>query len=357
MAKRAPRMVRSLLSLSLAVWVAAGCGSHSSATDPLTGGNSNTAPDTARIPLNDLTNTYRGFQGGLYSGGNTVPATHATIGLARAKAIRPLDQAGNPSASGKYVLLSIGMSNTAQEFCGGDMTTGCAAETFMGQAAADLSVNRSTMVIVNGAQGGRDAIEWITTSSPMFDIVRDQRLAPLNLTEQQVQIVWLKQADAGPNKSLPASDADAYTLETRLGSIVRALKIRYPNLRQVFLTSRIYGGYATSTLNPEPYAYESAFSVKWLIQAQVDQMRTGTADARAGDLNYNGSAPWLAWGPYAWAAGMTPRSDGLFWDKTDFGGDGTHPSTSGRSKVGRMLLDFFKSSQFTRCWFVQGQTC
>jgi hypothetical protein len=249
------------------------------------------------------------------------------------------------------------MSNTAQEFCGGDMTTGCASETFMGQATADPSVNRSTLVIVNGAQGGRDASNWTSATMPTFDEA-DRRLATLGLSPKQVQIVWLKQADAGPTKSLPDANADAYVLENRLGQIVRSIKVRYPNTQQIFITSRTYAGYATSTLNPEPYAYESGFAVKWLIQAQIDQMDHGTiADTRAGDLNYNSAAPWIAWGPYPWAAGMTARSDGLTWDRTDFGSDGTHPSTSGRAKVGALLLNFFKNSAVTKCWFVQGQTC
>jgi len=69
------------------------------------------------LPLNDLgSGTYLGFQGGLYEGGsNTVPADHAAVGAARAAAVQPLDTSGNPSPSGKMVLLSVGMSNTTQE--------------------------------------------------------------------------------------------------------------------------------------------------------------------------------------------------------------------------------------------------
>ena len=347
---------RFVVTISCALIVSA-C---SSASAPGSGNVDNPAsgPDTVERALIDLTGTYRGFRGGLYpNGSNSIPTTHASAGSSRAKNIRPLDVNGNPAATGKYVLLSVGMSNTAQEFCGGDMTTGCASETFMGQAASDPQVNKSALVIVNGAQGGRDATNWTSASMPTFDEA-DKRLASLGLTPKQVQVVWLKQADAGPTKSLPDANADAFALENRLGQIVRAIKVRYPNTQQVFVTSRTYAGYATSTLNPEPYAYESGFAVKWLIQAQIDQMERGTiVDTRAGDLNYNSAAPWIAWGPYPWAAGMTPRSDGLTWDRTDFGSDGTHPSTSGRAKVGALLLNFFKSSAVTKCWFVQGQTC
>jgi hypothetical protein len=143
-----------------------------------------------------------------------------------------------------------------------------------------------------------------------------------------------------------------------MGNIVRALRVRYPNLQQVFISSRIYGGYATTPLNPEPYAYESGFSVKWLIQAQISQVQAGTiSDGRAGDLS-DAVAPWLAWGPYLWADGMTARSDGLVWERQDLtASDGTHPSQSGQAKVGAMLLEFFKGSPYTSCWFLGGRTC
>lgn len=322
-----------------------------------------TGEDAAvRIPLTDMGDqAYLGFSGGLYSNGsNTPPADHAAVGAARAKNIRPLDANGTPSPSGKYVLLSIGMSNTSHEFCGRNITTDCWPETFMAQAAQEPSVNNSTLVIVNGAQGGRDAETGHRPSDRFYDVIRDTRLSEFGVTEKQVQIVWLKQAIARPTVSLPGSSADAYRLESDLGEIVRALKVRYPNLQQVFLSSRTYGGYATTKLNPEPYAYESGFAVKWLIQAQIEQMGNGDriVDAHAGDLNYDAMVtPWIAWGPYLWADGPNPRSDGLSWEPADFGRDGTHPAEPGRAKVGALLLDFFKTSPATRCWFLAGQTC
>jgi hypothetical protein len=312
------------------------------------------------VPLTDLGSlTYKGFAGGLYPGASSVvPATHASVGISRANSVAPLDVNGNPSATGKYVLLSVGMSNTSDEFCGVDKTKNCDGTTFIPAAAADPLVNHTTLVIVNGAQGGDDASDWDSPTDTAYDVVRDQRLRAFNLTEKQVEVVWLKQADARPSISLPSTDGDAYRLETLLGSILRALKVHYPNLKEVFISSRIYGGYATSPLNPEPYAYESGLSVKWIVQAQIDQLQSGqVVDTRAGDLNYNTVVPWIAWGPYLWADGTIPRSDGLTWQISDFNSDGTHPSASGEQKVATMLLNFFKSSPETKCWFLKSGTC
>lgn len=356
-------MVTAIGGVLLALCGGMGCSDSATTPPPAPppGGGGTPGPAFQATPLNDLgSNAYLGFTGGLYpNGSNLVPAPHHAAGLARAAAIQPLDRNGRPLPTGQIVLLSIGMSNTTQEFCSAGGGLPCSSWTFMGQAAADAAVNHTTLTLANGALGGRTTNMWTSASSAEYDRVRDTVLTPQGLSEQQVQIAWLKEANAGPTTALPSVQADAYTLESGLGSVLRAMKVRYPNLQMVFLSSRIYAGYATTTLNPEPYAYESGFAVKWVIQAQIDQMNNGgtVVDARAGDLNYNSVAPWIAWGPYLWADGTTPRSDGLIWLQTDLQFDGTHPSQAGQTKVGTMLLNFFKTSPYAKCWFVYGGTC
>jgi len=298
-------------------------------------------------PINDLgKNLYLDrFQGGLYpNGSNDVPTDHAIEGLVRVEAVQPLDGEGEAEPNGKYVLLSIGMSNTSQEFC-------CGSWTFMGQAANHPDTDQTSLVIVNGAANGQSADTWDSPDEENYDRIRDERLAPLGLTEAQVQAVWVKVANPGPKASLPNNEADAYRLVVQMGDIARALTVRYPNLQVAFFSSRIYAGYSSTNLNPEPYAYESGFAVKWLVRAQIDQMAGGQVDPRTGDLDYNTVAPWIAWGPYPWADGLIARSDGLIWECDDFASDGTHPSMSGEQKVGTMLLQFMLFSPYAAPWF------
>lgn len=314
-----------------------------------------------RTPTHSLSDqgtwTYLGFAGGQYPGGAIMPPVHHAAGLARAGALTPRDGGGAPSQSGKIVLLSIGMSNTTQEFCNPNGSGQCSSGSFVQQALVDPAVQRTSLMMVDGARGGQSAATWLTPDAPNYDQVRDTRLAPAGVTERQVQAVWLKVANPGPTVALPAAAADAYLLVSQIGSIVRTLRVRYPNLTLVFLSNRTYGGYATTSLNPEPYAYESGFAVKWVIAAQLVQKASGSVDSRAGDLDYDGVAPWLGWGPDLWANGTTPRSDGFAWARTDFGNDGTHPSAAGVQKVGSLLLGFFKQSGFTRCWFLVSGQC
>ena len=342
----------------LGVVAALACGgspdaSSSGITPPVQSGS-----DTLRVPLTDLgTGTYKGFVGGLYPGGaNQPPTSHAVRGLAAAKLIQPLDTQGRPSPNGRYVLLSVGMSNVTQEFCA-EAGTVCNPWTLSGKAAADAAVNHTTLAIANGARGGQTADLWDDPTDANYNRVRDSVLTPAGLSEAQVQIVWLGAVRANPTVSLPNANSDAYVLEGWLGNVVRSLKVRYPNLKQVFVSSRTYAGFATSTLNPEPYAYETGFAFKWLVEAQIRQLDNATVDSRAGDLSLAKTA-WLGWAAYFWAGDAThPRSDGFFWVRTDFEGDGTHEARPGEEKAATLLLDFFKSSPQARCWFLAGLTC
>ena len=349
--------MRLPIKISLFPFVAvalASCGYCSdSPTDPPP------SPEPDRIlPLTELTTDYFGLPGGLYPGETNVPPLdHTAAGTAALDRVEPLDAEGRPDPDGRIVMISVGMSNTTQEFCGQGGGPPCDPWTFMGLAAADPAVDKETLGIVNGARGGQSAETWDSPMDANYDRVRDVDLARAGFTESQIQIAWVKQANPRPTLSLPAAEADAYRLEEDLGAIVRAMKMRWPNLRIVFFSSRTYGGYATTPLNPEPFAYESAFSVRGVIEAQIEQARTGAIDLQAGDVGFAGGAPWLAWGPYLWADGTNPRDDGLVWEREDFVGDGTHPSESGERKVGALLLAFFKTSPYAQCWFLAGRSC
>jgi hypothetical protein len=305
------------------------------------------------------TGTYYGHIGGLYpGGGNFPPPEHDSAARIRRNQIKALDVNGDESPFGKYVLLSIGSSNTTQEWCSANSAPPCSSWTFMGRAAADPAVNHYTLVIVNGAAPDQDAAQWTSPTSANYERIKVGRLAPLGLSENQVQAVWLDLADAKPAVALPADSADAYTLVTNLGLVVRSLRARYPYLRLVFISSPIYAGYPIGDLSGEPYAYESGFSVKWLIESQINEMKGQATNPRAGSLDYvKKAAPLILWGPYLWAAGGVARSDGLWWLRTDFEADAIQPSQAGETKVADKLLDFFKNSAYTRCWFVNGGYC
>jgi hypothetical protein len=207
-------------------------------------------------------------------------------------------------------------------------------------------------------------------------------LAAGGYSEKQVQAIFLKAADSTPTCDLNflyqcgSGVPDAYTAETFMGNIMRYLKSglsgtsRYANLQQVFLTTRIYGGYANGVdnsgnvhaecLNPEPFAYEEGFAVQRLITAQINSGQDPNGYSGAVDLSH---APWFDWGPYLWANGSAKSlSTGLFWCGVNSGGacafgpsdvrygdpgnlmlcwgDFTHPTDAGLKKVADALVTF-----------------
>ena len=248
--------------------------------------------------------------------------------------IVPLDADGNRAADGRIGLVSISMSNATQEF-----------SRF--KRLADADSQKSTLVaVVDCAQGGQTMARWADSKAACWTEA-DRRLNSSSVTCEQVQVAWVKLANAGPSGELHEHGKQ---LEKDTRTVLENLRNHFPNLRIAYLGSRIYGGYADGRLNPEPYACEGAFVVRWLIQSQIK--------AGAG-LNYDPvrgavKSPLLLWGPYFWADGMTPRrSDGLIWERSDLVGDGTHPSNTGCQKVAEQLLNFFKTDAYAQTWFVK----
>lgn len=297
---------------------------------------------TGLVPLTQMKadQKYKGEDGGLYgNGSNQPPESQLHAAMDAAAHVVPRDDAGKPSPSGKIVLMSIGMSNTTMEF-----------SLFKRLADADPEKSPKLM-IVDAAQGGKDAAAWAKSSpeeNPVWQEA-DRRLKASEVTPEQVQVVWIKQALMAPSR-LGDFPAHAKVLQDDLVTILNFAKSHYPNLRLAYLTSRIYAGYATTPLNPEPYAYESAFSVRWVIESQIK------GEAKLNDDPANGQvqAPVVLWGPYVWADGVKGReADDLVYQRANLAGDGTHPSASGRQKVGQLLLKFFKTDPTCTSWFLK----
>ena len=172
-------------------------------------------------PLTDMPpgSTYQGFPGGLYPDGNNPPDTWRAAALARAQTIRPLAADGTDDASnGRIVLLSVGMSNATQEY-----------SNFVALAGADPRRDAHVLT-VDGAQGGRDATDWIDPDAPTWDIAKAHLQDPAHggasgISPAQVQAIWILQAIKNP-RNLPGAQAGfpgyAQLLQSDLAAIARS---------------------------------------------------------------------------------------------------------------------------------------
>jgi hypothetical protein len=290
---------------------------------------------TGLIPLTDLgAGTYKGEEGGLYAGGkNVAPADHLKAGLALARQIVPLDAEGRASAEGRIVLLSIGFSNPNMEF-----------PAFQKRAAQDPAVN-PRLVTVNGCVGGQASNIIADPQSNYWNIV-GQRLDAAGITGKQVQALWIKLVFPGPSQPFPVESKKLYN--DTIGTL-HTVRDRFPNLKVAYLSSRTYGGYTEVGGSPEPWAYETGFSVKWAVAGQIAGKPELNHDPAKGPVR----SPWIAWGPYLWTDGAKGRKDGFVFLREDLREDGLHPSEQGRDKIATLLMNFFKTEPTTRPWFLK----
>ena len=103
------------------------------------------------------------------------------------------------------------------------------------------------VTLVDGAQGGQTACITVDPDANYWKVA-EERLAAAGVTPKQVQVAWIKQANAQPSAPFPA---ETKKLQADVVATLHNLRDRYPNLKIVYLSSRIYGGYAATPLNPE----------------------------------------------------------------------------------------------------------
>ena len=230
-------LVRKMAIILVAISTLSGFAIHAAA------GKAQGLTSTGLTPLNDMSaaDDYMGEEGGLYGNGvNSLPVSdpHWIMAEEAALQVQPRDSMGEvDDFSGKIGFISVGMSNTRSEF-----------GTFMSSAHA---VKSNAVVFANGAQPGMTASRWADAD------LNDDPWASLSvavgdagLTAEQVQVVWLKQANAAPQPGEDDFPVFAEELRDDLAAISMKIKEQYPRVQFIYLSSRIYAGYSTGPLNP-----------------------------------------------------------------------------------------------------------
>jgi len=291
------------------------------------------------VDLDPVTYQPTGYTGGLYpNGSNSRPTAHETAGVTLANEIQPLDANGNPSGTGKIGMTSIGMSNTNSEF--GNFLT-----------LANAYGNKNTdLTIINGAAGGGVIERWADPNNEFYATYwgqLDSKIASANLTDEQMQVVWIKITQADYQTNFPT---DMQALQSQYEDLAVLLKTKFPNLKITYWSSRTRSFAYLQGLSPETSAFENGFAVKWLIESQIN------GDA---NLNYDpdlGATPvsYFSWGPYLWIDGTNPNLAGETWPLSNTSsGDCTHPTADGNTFVANKLLDFFTTDTTATPWFLE----
>lgn len=280
------------------------------------------------VPLDELKTTYKGRDGGLYGQGQNEPTGALAIAAdAAANQVRPSNSSGVSSADGKIGVLAIGQSTTRMVF-----------DAFRISAR---NVKSSNVVLINGAIDGDGSDDWATRNGPWTSALKQVNRAGLKAS--QVQVLWFESALFFP-KRFGDFEASNAVYVRHLNAIVNRAAQMFPNLRQIFVSSRYFGGWAKKATSPEPYAYESAFGVRDLVLSRVPD----PADSAWPRV----AKPVVLWGPYYWTDGVHPSEiDGFNLVRSDLKADGIHPSKSGEARIATQLLRFFSEDRYTRHWF------
>ena len=316
---------------------------------------------TGLPPITDLGpgQTYKGEAGGLYpNSSNDMPAAHRAAGEAIARGMVPLNTNGayDPT-NGRIVAVNIGISltwNVWQGHNAGDAnyTHRYLVKRVNSDPAKNPKLQLGQIFISGEAR-------WDTRDpTNLYYTTANQNLANQGISPAQVQIAWfypfpLTKARDGGDNSFPAYPR--WTAGAWKESL-RALKQVYPNLKMVYLGTKhhTYVPPNTPRAVQDPQQHDLAWSVKWVIEDQINGDPGLNYDAPKGPV----VAPWIAWAPYFWSDGPTPRAyDGFHFDCRDVSnflardGDFSHPGKFGVEKQAGLLFNFFRTDSTATPWY------
>lgn len=257
------------------------------------------------IPINDLgTGIFKGYVGGLYPGGaNTPSGTYATDLLNISNTIVPLDSFGVPKTNGKITFISLGGS-----------TGGKNMKQLKAKTTGNPLTNPKLQVLNCNNGSGQGSLNSIINPDDAYWAHVTQILKGSKSSYRQVQVIYLETDDSIRNTTWPGRPNQVKTI---LQAGLRAIKIKFPNIKVVYLLGRTktFGNLAFPNKEPMPYYF--GWACKWVIEDQINGV-PGT--------QYKGAeavAPIAAWGFYQWADSLPRTTDGFYW-RQSFTKDGMH---------------------------------
>ena len=299
--------------------------------------NAGTKPDTARIPLNDLgKRTFMGYVGGLFPGGTNNPSgQYATDLLKVSRNIQPIDSFGNPYKHGRVVFISLGGST-----CGHNMIQ------LKKQTVNDPETNQK-LALLNCSNGyGEASLNSIMNpDDPYWDHV-SQIIHGAYSSYRQVQVIYLETDDSSRYVKWPGRPN---LVKNELETALRVFKVKFPNLKVVYVLgrTRTFGNQALWNREPSPYYF--GWACKWAIEDQINGV-PGT--------EYKGPktvAPMLTWGWYEWADSLPRKTDGFYWRESETK-DGLHATPVGQDTLATRFQNFLLTDKYAKNWYANNDT-
>jgi hypothetical protein len=261
--------------------------------------------------------------------GESTPGTYKGLWL------RLVDN-GEPAVTpvdGVIGVVCVGMSNGRQE---------CDAYR-SGVSQLWASEIDPAVRVANCAVGGHAIERWI---DPAFDgtLWEDcigRKLGLAGIRPEQVRVIHHKAANQftlGPGGTqlplYPSANSDYENFVANLAAFATRVADWFPSVQAVYSSSRSYGGFAGSPARGEPLSYEEGHALNTWLRS-----------------NPEADGVWYGWGAYLWAPDCETGDEngaGVCYSRTDYVGDGVHPSASGQAKVATMMHERFMQEAWYR---------
>ena len=229
-----------------------------------------------------------------------------------------------PNDSYHTFLVCIGMSNAFQQ---------CEHWIRVQNNALSDQIN-SDLIIINCAVGSHAIERWNNESyDDLLWNSCDRQLKLNNISNTDNVYVWHKAAmqflteyDESGTRQLLSSEKAYESLLVELSTFSERIVEKMPYVSTVFVSGRSYGGFATNIERGEPYSYENNLAINEWVQNNPSVK---------GVMYMLGPS---LWGPNC--ANATNLSQ-FCYQRSDYSPDGVHMSMQGRSKVVRILNEFF----------------
>lgn len=186
---------------------------------------------------------------------------------------------------------------------------------------------------VNLAQPSQDIYDWLLSADVWAEV--ESRLAFANVVNTEVQVAWLQDDILDDLASVFPSSA--VTVKNKLIELIALLKVKFPKLRQIFLSGRPYSGFSDDPKHNEPKGYHNGWACKWVVEDQINGLIP--------------AVPWICDSIYMWTDETNARVDGFSVLQSNYNADGIHLSSSGKTKFGNYLFDQLKAHSVSSKYF------
>jgi hypothetical protein len=291
-------------------------------------------PRDPQIPLIDLgTGTFGDSVGGLYPDGENAPAgIYADDLYSTSQQIVPLDTFGNPSNSAKAKITFLSMGGST----GGHNMKNLQAKTY------GNSLCNKLVQVINGNTGtGDGSLNNIMDPNHKYWAHVSQTLKGTKSSYRQVQLLYLETDDTAKFISWPQRPT---LVKNDLEACMRIMKIKFPNLKIIYVLGRTKTFGNNATWNKEPSPYYFGWGCKWAIQ---DQIKGVPGTEYKGD---SAVAPMISWGFYQWADSLPRQTDGFSWQVSETA-DGLHANTAGQDSLTYRFQNFLLTDKNSKLWY------